>query len=116
MEQLRKLQQSTCPCWRMLINDVSEEKQPQSPVICCKVKIQPSSCHLRRFNLAHYITVVLLSWPYEFEGKNNHKITTNGICSAMNDIVSTELSNMNEELKDEVVNVRNRFLKTHRAT
>ena len=119
MEQLvqeQQQQQLICPCWRMLINDVSEDKHVESSVMCCRINIQPSSCHLRRFNLAHYITIILLSWPYEFDGKNNHKITTTGICSAVNDMVSTELSNLTEELKDEVVNVRNRFLKTNQDT
>lgn len=118
VEQLlrqKQQQQLICPCWRMLIDDVSEDKQPGSPIVCCHINIQPSSCHLRRFNLTHYITIILLSWPYEFDGKNNHRTTT-GICSAMNDVVSTELSNLTEELKDEVVNVRNRFLKTYLAT
>ena len=58
--------------------------------------------------------MILLSWPYELDDKNNHKIS-NGVCSAMNHVVSTELSNMDEVLVDEVVNVRNRFLQTQFA-
>ena len=48
--------------------DVSEEKQAELPVMCCRINIQPSSFHLRRFNLTHYITTILLSWPYELDG------------------------------------------------
>jgi hypothetical protein len=103
-----------CLCWSKLTDGVSENKPTDSTIMCCDVHIQPSSCHLRRFNLAHYIVMILLSWPYELDDKNNHKIN-NGVWSAMNHVVSTELSNMDEVLVDEVVNVRNRFLQTQFA-
>ena len=96
------------------MDEVSEDKLLESTIMCCDVNIQPSSCHLRRFNLAHFIVMILLSWPYKLDEKNNHKRST-GVSSAMNNVVSTELSNMNEVLKDEVVNARNRFLKTQLA-
>ncbi|CAB4030972.1 leucine-rich repeat and guanylate kinase domain-containing -like [Paramuricea clavata] len=88
-------QQVMCLCWSKLTDGVSENKPTHSTITCCNVHIQPSSCHLRRFNLAHYIVMILLSWPYELDDKNNHKIS-NGVCSAMNHVVSTELSNMDE--------------------
>ena len=105
-------QQTICPCWSMEMDQVTKNNLPKSSaVMCCNVNIQPSSCHLRQFNLAHYVVMILISWPYDMDDSNNHKIST-GFCSPMNTFISTELSNASEVLKDEVVNARNRFLKT----
>ena len=105
-------QQTICPCWSMEIDQVTKNKLPESSTaMCCNVNIQPSSCHLRQFSLAHYVVMILLSWPYDVDDENNHKISA-GICSTMNSFISTELSNASEVLNDEVVNARHRFLKT----
>jgi hypothetical protein len=99
-------QQEMCLCWSTLIEEVFDNKLLESTTdMCCNVSIQPSSCHLRRFNLAHYVVIILLSWPYDQK-----------ISPLMASIISTELSNTSEVLTAEVVNVRNHFLKTQLAT
>lgn len=107
-------EQPVCLCWSKLIDEVTRYQQLQSSKMCCDMKIQPSVCHLQRFNLAHYITMILLSWPYDLNETNGHRTKTR-ICIAMKDIVSTESSSMSKVLREEVANCRRRFQKARFA-
>lgn len=97
-----------CACWEKHVGRVLHDDKPPE-IKCCQIKIQPSACHLRHFTLVHFVVMILLSWPYEMERTENYRKPST-VCSAMETMVATELSNSDNVLKEEVENTRRRFL------
>ena len=98
-----------CECWEMLLNQVGEDKkQPQAK--CCQIIHQPSVCHLRDFNIAHFVVTVLLSWPYEVNNEEKRTLeygTGHGV--NMKSIMAKKLSTADGVVKEEMRNIRDRF-------
>ena len=103
-QRVERQRNTLCGCWGKLV-----AKQP-SEHKCCEIDVQPSSCHLCDFTLAHFLAMIILSWPYDVDKRNKHgEDGALDVHSSMNLIVFTELSNLDKVLEAEVENTKKRF-------